>query len=450
MARNVIPMQIEPLKQLANHLCGALKGLRLYPVEHPIIKKQIGDTARLACTLLQGQTHVRIGVLQDTLFINDHLFADPHPAAESLCLRFQEKQLAGVELLEGLSESELKVFLQLMNGTVLGCEEFDRLLEQHDVRHIRFLPEENEEEDGRQSARKIFGRALKVVNTIFKDVRMGRIPSSAEAHKVVKDMARMTLADPHALLALSLLKNYDNYTFTHSVNVSVLALAIGRAAGLSEEELRTLGIGSLLHDIGKLKIDLAIINKPGKLSETEFAEIRKHPGMGAEIIRQMGGMTESVADIVLGHHLHFDRKGYPQNASIGGAFDLIDMTTIADTYDAITTLRPYQRPITPRLAIKELTYQAGTLLHPDYLERFIFSLGTYPVGTLVRLDNNEIGVVGKVGIEDPDSVQLKIIFDPLGAPLDKPRMLDLAADEKKRIVSEVDPFIKGVEVVDYL
>lgn len=312
-------MQTDPLIQFVNNLSGALKGLRLYPVEHPLIQKQLHETNRLTGYLLQDQRPLRLGILQDTLFVNDHLFADPHPAAESLCRLLQEKQLAGVEFLDGVTASELKFFLQLLNGTALGHEEFEALLRKNHVHHIRFLPEEQDEEAGRQSARKIFGRALKVVNSIFQDVRMGRIPSSTEAHKVVKDMARMTLADPHALLALSLLKNYDNYTFTHSVNVSVLALAVGRAAGLSEEELRTLGIGSLLHDIGKLKIDLAIINKPGKLNEEEFAQIRQHPQMGADIIDQMGGMDDSARAIVLGHHLHFDRLGYPEMATIKGS-----------------------------------------------------------------------------------------------------------------------------------
>lgn len=106
------------------------------------------------------------------------------------------------------------------------------------------------------------------------------------------------------------------------------------------------------------------------------------------------------------------------------------MTTIADTYDAITTLRPYQRPITPRKAIKELILHSGTLLHPEYLEKFIFSLGTYPVGTLVRLDNNEIGIVGQVGIDNPDSVQLKILFDEAGAHLETPRVINLSPHQK--------------------
>jgi HD-GYP domain-containing protein (c-di-GMP phosphodiesterase class II) len=443
-------MQSDALKQWVSSLSGALKGLRLYPVEHPLIRKQLRETHRMLGNLLQGNSKLRLGVLQDTLFINDHLFTDNHAPAENLGRVLQEKQLAGMEFLKGIPEVELKLFMQFLNGTALGHEEFEALFQQHDIRHIRFLPEEQEEDTGRQSARKIFGRALKVVNSIFQDVRMGRIPSSAEAHKVVKDMARMTIADPHALLALSLLKNYDNYTFTHSVNVSVLALAVGRAAGLSEEELRTLGIGSLLHDIGKLKIDLAIINKPGKLTEKEFSEIKKHPQMGAEIFDQMGGMNHDARIIVLGHHLHFDRQGYPQEPLIDGPFDLIDMTTIADTYDAITTLRPYQRPITPRRAIKELLFHAGSLLHPEYLEKFIFSLGTYPVGTMVRLDTNEIAIVGQVGIDNPDSVQLKILFDSTGTQLETPQIVNLDADQNKRIISEVDPFIKRVEVIDYL
>lgn len=443
-------MHVDPLKQLVNSLSGALKGLRLYPVQHPHIQKQLQVSTRLLTSLLQGRAQLRIGILQNTLFVNDHLFAEPYPAAESICRLFQEKQLAGIEFLEGIADYELKLLLQFLHGTALGHEEFEELFRKHDIHNIRFLPEEREDDTGHQSARNIFGRALKVVNTIFQDVRLGRIPSSAEAHKVVKDMVRMTLADPHALLALSLLKNYDNYTFTHSVNVSVLALAVGRAAGLSEDELRTLGIGSLLHDIGKLKIDLAIINKPGRLSEKEFSEIRKHPNLGVDIIDQMGGLSDCARAIVLGHHLHFDRRGYPQQTKISGSFDLIDMTTIADTYDAITTLRPYQRPITPRKAIQELTCQAGTLLHPGYLETFIFALGTYPVGTLVRLDNNEIGVVGSIGTGKTDSVQLKILFDPLGGHLPKPRILNLSAAEQKRIVAEVDPFIKGIEIIDYL
>jgi hypothetical protein len=125
------------------------------------------------------------------------------------------------------------------------------------------------------------------------------------------------------------------------------------------------------------------------------------------------------------------------------------MTSIADTYDAITTLRSYQRPMTPRKAIERLRELTGTVLHPQFTESFIASLGTYPVGSLVRLDSNEIGLVVWVDTHDPDSVRLKILFDENGERLAVPARLTLIGKKAHRIVAEVDPFVKGVEVTDY-
>ena len=288
-----------------------------------------------------------------------------------------------------------------------------------------------------------------MVDSIFQDVRLGKIPSSEEARDVVREMAKLTITEPHALFALSMLKDYDNYTFTHSVNVSVIALAVGRACSLAEEELRTLGLGGLLHDVGKLRVDVDIITKPGRLTDEEFEQIRKHPRNGADIVAEMEGITAAVIDIVLGHHLHYNRKGYPADARGRSVSPLADMTAIADSYDAMTTLRSYQQPVTPRKAIKMLRDVSGTLLHPEYVERFIASLGPYPVGTLVRLDSNEIGLVVRVGIDHPDEVQLKMIFDDEGEMLDEPRHLELTGNATQRIVAEVDPFVRGIDVTDY-
>ena len=146
------------------------------------------------------------------------------------------------------------------------------------------------------------------MESIFHDVRLGKIPSSKEASDTVKSMVEVTLSDPHALFALSMIKDYDNYTFTHSVNVSVIALAVGRACGLSEEQLRILGLGGLLHDLGKLKVDLNIITKPGRLTRTEFEQIKKHPVDGAEILKQMADIPSEVVDIVItSYSIHYTK-----------------------------------------------------------------------------------------------------------------------------------------------
>ena len=278
---------------------------------------------------------------------------------------------------------------------------------------------------------------------------MGEIPSSEEAITVVKNMAQLTMTEPHAMLALSMLQDYDNYTFTHSVNVSVLALAVGRACKLTEEQLKILGLGGLLHDLGKLRIDVNIITKPGRLTDAEFEEIKEHPGFGAEIIKEMEGVTAEVMQIVHGHHLRYDRTGYPSDAAGEMVSPLVDMAAIADAYDAMTTLRSYQRPFTPRKAIARMKEVCGTSLHPDFVMHFIESLGPYPVGSLVRLDSNEIGLVTKVEPQDTSLVDIKIIYDPAGAMLDETYMMQMRPDQPRRIIAEVDPQTKGIDVTNF-
>ncbi|AMV71316.1 HD domain-containing protein [Desulfuromonas carbonis] len=443
-------MEFDLPQKVVQGLAGAIKGLRLYPAQHPAIQRQFEALQTNFYAAFTDADSLRLGLLEGSLFFGEMLFTDELPAAQELTRLFTQLELDGLEFRKGLSTPDLNVLATLLDGAALKGEAFAAELQARGIEHIHAVVARTSDEPPVDRApRKVYSRALKVVDSVFEDVRLGKIPSSAEAREVVREMARLTLTDPHALFALSMLKDYDNYTFTHSVNVSVIALAVGRACGLGEEELRTLGLGGLLHDLGKLKIDISIINKPGRLTEEEFDQIRKHPRTGADIVAEMEGVTAGVIDIVLGHHLHYNRKGYPADARGRAVSPLADMAAIADSYDAMTTLRSYQQPVTPRKAIKMLREVTGTILHPDFVEKFIASLGSYPVGTLVRLNSNEIGLVVRVGIDCPDDVQLKILFDSDGEPLDDPLLMELSSDNARRIVAEVDPFVRGIDVTDY-
>lgn len=437
-------------KQIVQGFAGAIKGLRLYPPGHPAISRHIGNFREGLYHLFLGKKVVKMGVLEETLVLEDELFYQGGPAAEEIIALFQAFELEGLEFQAGLPTQEVEALFQLLAGESAKTEGFEQELRRLGIRHIQAVTVQTREETAETAPRRVYGRALKVVDDIFHDVRMGKIPASANVVEVVKEMVQLTLSDPHALLALSMLKDYDNYTFTHSVNVSVIALAVGRACGLGEEQLRVLGLGGLLHDLGKLKIDHRIINKPGRLTPEEFEQIKTHPRTGAEIARQMEGIPPEVLKIVLGHHLHYDREGYPGDALPWKDSPMTDMVAIADTYDAITTLRSYQRPLTPRKALDRLRTLSGTILHPDLVASFADSLGTYPVGSLVRLDTNEIGLVVWTDTSDPDSVRLKILFDADGRPCESPRRLDLLGADARRIVAEVDPTSKGIDVPDYL
>ncbi len=443
-------MHLDQLKKIIYGISGAYKGLQLYPAAHPAIKKQAQNLVQDFQILFREKPRLKMGLLEGTLFFEKHLFVTNEPAVQEICTLLKERDLEGCEFRSGLTAEEIQAFFQLLAEKSLAGQRLAQAFTNQGVRHIRLIalaPEDDQKPV--QSPRKIYRRALQVVSQIFNDVRLGNIPSSKEAHSLVNSMVKTTLADPHALMALTMLKDYDNYTFTHSVNVSVIALAVGQACGLPEDKLRTLGMGALLHDIGKLNIDKEIITKPGRLTTQEYEEIKKHPSSGSDIASQMDNISGEVLDIVLGHHLRYDRSGYPVDAQGKNISILSDMTTIADTYDAMTTLRSYQRPMTPRNAIKTLQTLSGTALHPQLLEKLIQSLGPYPVGSLVRLDSNEIGVVTRVGTQGQDITGLKIIFSSSGEKLDEAIPVELTGGESHRIVAEVDPFVKGIEVTDY-
>ena len=441
-------MNVDDLKQVVQVLAAAIKGLRLYAVDHPATTKQVETLQNGLFSLLQHKKLIRVGVLEGTLFVEDHLFMQEFPAATELAKLLESRELIGLEFMAGLSASEIQSLLQLLHsGSSKGKDLADALASQG-IKKIRAVTAEDDEDDD-QRPRKVYRKALKVVDQIFQDVRMGQIPSSTEAISVVKSMAQLTINEPHAMMALSMLKDYDNYTFTHSVNVSVISLAVGRACNVTEEQLKTLGFGGLLHDLGKLRVDVDIITKPGRLTDAEFDAIKEHPGFGADIIQQMEDVTSEVMQIVLGHHVRYDRTGYPTKTAIHIDSPLVQMTAIADAYDAMTTLRSYQRPFTPRRAISRLSEISGSSLNPDFVNNFITSLGPYPVGSLVRLDNNEIGLVIKVDTRNTSLVDIKMLFNPDGTLLEEPFMIHLHPNQARRIIAEVDPHTKGIDVTDF-
>jgi putative nucleotidyltransferase with HDIG domain len=246
-----------------------------------------------------------------------------------------------------------------------------------------------------------------------------------------------------------MIKDYDNYTFNHCVNVGVLAMSLGAARGLDVMSVKSLGIAGQLHDIGKTMIPKLILNKPGKLSSAEFDEMKRHPELGAKIIREMEGLDPYIAQIVLGHHLHYNRSGYPEWAQKLPFNELIDIVAIADTYDAITTLRVYQHPVNPRAALTEMQTIAGTYLDRDLVAAFVEMMGKYPVGTLVRLDTNEVAVVYRPNPLDDEAPMVRILIEGDGSRLKVPREQSLVEQDGSRyasVVAVVDPLLKNIDV----
>ncbi len=443
---------------------GAVKGISFYPASHPAIRQPMIELGKILDLALGRESEVSWGIIDGVMFFDEHLFITPSTALADLANRMLEKSVGRVIMTQGLEFSELETFVRLF--AVKGVD-FDQLagrMEEAGISHIRLVRQgeevfitppmdevEDSEDEGDIYAS--YGQALTAIRGICRDIERGRIPNSAPVIRIVDRMVGITMQDPSALLGLTMIKDYDNYTFNHCVNVGVLSMALGAALGLDILSVKSLGIAGQLHDIGKTMIPKMILNKPGKLSSTEFDEMKRHSELGAKIIKDMEGLDPNIGQVVLGHHLHFNRSGYPEWAQKLPFSHLIDIVAIADTYDAITTLRVYQHPVNPRAALSEMQKVAGTYLDGAMVNSFIEMMGKYPVGTLVRLDTNEVAVVYRPNPLDDEAPIVRILIKADGTRLSVPREQSLIGRDGIRyagIVAVVDPLLKNIDVGKFL
>jgi HD-GYP domain-containing protein (c-di-GMP phosphodiesterase class II) len=441
---------------------GAVKGMAFYPASHPAIRQQLLELDRSIADLLRRVPTFSWVIVDGALIFDDHLFITPPAAVVDLVNRMMEKDIASITFSTGLALDELQGFVRLLAVKNHRIDEIRSDMELARIGHIRLLrpgeesPEQggNEpEEEGAEERLAVYGSALGAIRAVCRDIQQGRIPSSGPVMRVVDRMAAITMRDPSTLLGLSMIKDYDDYTFTHCVNVGVLAMALGASIGLDASRVRELGIAGQLHDIGKTMVPKHILNKPGKLSSHEFEEIKRHPELGFNIIQEMEGLSLQIARVVLGHHVHSNRDGYPAWARTLSYDRMVDIVAVADTYDAATTLRVYQVPVTPRAALLQLEKMAGTLLDAEMVKSFSGMMGKYPVGTLVRLDTNEVAVVFRPNPLDEEAPLVRVLFDVDGALLKTPRDIHLAQPDGSRyagIVAVVDPLLKNIDVGKYV
>lgn len=236
------------------------------------------------------------------------------------------------------------------------------------------------------------------------------------------------------MINLSDIRTMDDYTFAHSVNVCILALLTGITLNYSRAALKLLGIGALLHDIGKVCIPLNILNKPGKLTPKEYKEICRHSELGYEMLRQQKGISQVSAQVALQHHERYDGSGYPQGLKGEDIHEFARITGVVDVFDALTADRIY-RPAFPNYEAYEMLAAAGNFTH-DYkiVEAFLYNIAVYPVGTLVKLNSGDIAVV--IGTRRGQSYRpkVKLLFNDSGKAFKEKTIIDLAEELKYSVV----------------
>jgi len=281
-------------------------------------------------------------------------------------------------------------------------------------------------------------RATRKVKEIFESCRYLTKLDLASISELAVSLINMVTSLDTAAFKLHDLKNYDEYTYYHSVNVCVLGTTLFKEHISREQDLLDLGIGLLLHDIGKSKIDLKILNKPGRLTEDEFAVMRRHVVYGYNLVKNNNEMSPLSKDVILNHHERANGMGYTRGLNEGQVsfFDLITM--VCDVFDAVTTDRVYRTKMDVHRAVSILIRGSGSQFNTRVVNNFLRGIGRFPVGTFVLLNNSEIGVVSRINSNALSLPVLRIIFDAHGSRLPQPRTVDLYEQRELYIDKPLD------------
>lgn len=280
-----------------------------------------------------------------------------------------------------------------------------------------------------QHAHAVRHDAHEVVGQSLQSAAEAESIDAAQARAAAEEMASTVMEDPTAALWLTHLRDRDRYLESHSVNVCILALAVGHHLGMERGQLLQLGLGALLHAVGRVQIPRAILDKPGELTQTEWDQVRRYPETGYHMVANSGGVPSMARDVVRRHQERWAGHGYPVGKLGEDIPQMALIAGIADAYDAMTTDRPYRAAMTPEEALHILYQNAQREFGEAVVQAFMRVIGAFPVGSLVELDNGSVGMV--VGLKPGSGLWPTVLMlrTPDGTPYEKRLLLNLAASE---------------------
>ena len=448
-------------------LAAALRAGQLYAPSHPLVQRAFDTLNEALNQLLTDQQTIAVGIIGNEIIVGDV----PLPkAAESMGEMIRRLKQLGIERIafdRGVTPEEVqKLALTIAHPerrpgeAAPGVEPADPLGVLNSLPHVRVGRIQTEEKKEQSAAdiatiRRLYSDASNVASNVWESAKNEGVPDPKAARALVDSLAQAVSSNRTALIALTALKNYDNYTFTHMVNVSILTMSQARALGIDGSTLRELGLAALMHDIGKVRTPTEILNKPEKLTDSEFAVMRMHVVDGAEILRRTPEMPSVAPVIAFEHHLRLDGTGYPFGVKRNGLNIGTMLCSIADVYDAMRSQRAYQQAFPSDRILEVMKRNDGNQFDQHLVRRFTQLLGIYPPGNLVRLDDGALAVVIAVHAPEPFKPRVKVIKTPKGDLLETPYEVNLwevpeESQGPKAVKAPLDPAEHGVDPLTYL
>lgn len=299
-----------------------------------------------------------------------------------------------------------------------------------------------------ERAKRVINNSKKAVASMFHDARMGKAVSVDAAMQMVDEIAASVDRHLGALISLVRLKNKDEYTYMHSVAVCALMVALSKELGLSEAETKQAGLAGLLHDIGKAGIPMQVLNKPGALTDDEFAVVKLHPERGYELLLQANILDEVVVDVCLHHHEKVSGTGYPHRLQATEISLFAKMGAVCDVYDAITSNRPYKDGWEPGVSLQRMAKWTDHF-DDSVFKAFVKSVGIYPIGSMVKLRSGRLAVVIDQSPKSLLTPIIKVFFSTKSKSRIKIELIDLSKpNEQDSIVGHENPIAWGIHDIN--
>jgi putative nucleotidyltransferase with HDIG domain len=451
-------MEQKKAEELVRRLAAALRGTELYAPGHPLVQRGIDALAAAASDGLQSASSIVIAFIGDEVVVDAARLPRGAASLVGFVRDLREQDVEKITLSRGVSKEDIRALVVVLTDRKSPSPAADRLVARG-IRTIalgRVVVEEvSGEQAGIAAAQRVYATAVETAESLWQAAKAGDQPDPGAARKIIDGLARLVTQDRTSLMALTALKKYDNYTFTHMVNVSALAMAQARALNLDGTLLREFGFAALMHDIGKVNTPLEVLNKPDKLTKEEFAVMKRHVVDGAHILRRTPEMPALAPIVAFEHHLKQDLSGYPEKIGSRKLNLCTMIVSIADVFDALRSTRPYRKGLATDRIRNIMGEQGNPAFNQALLKRFVNLMGLFPVGNLVRLSTDELAVVTAEHPNDPFRPQVKIVSDSKGEMLEEPLLTntwerDTRGDHPRAVVEAVDPEPLGIDPLTYL
>jgi putative nucleotidyltransferase with HDIG domain len=446
-------------EEVLRRLASGVRAAQLYAADHPLVGRNVDGLQSALKVLHQQLPSIVIGIVGTDFVVADTPLPKASAGMPELIKRLRDHEIDRISFERGVTNDEIVSFVQTVAALSAKSEA------SHGPRwsfaHIRIgrITVEERKSGGivgdMAAIRQLYSNAVEAAEVAWESALVEGTADAPAALQAVEGLAEAVTQNRTALVALTAMRNYDNYTFTHMVNVSILTMGQARALGIEGRLLREFGLSALMHDIGKVRTPKEILNKPDKLTDEEFVIMRRHVVDGAEILRRTPEMPILAPVVAFEHHLRIDGTGYPFGVKRNGLNVGTALCSISDVFDAMRSQRAYQQAFPTDRILAVLKKNDGSQFDQHLVRRFVQLLGIYPPGNLVKLSSGEIAVVTKVHAPDPYRPRVRVLFGGDGRRLDLPYERNLWERPQDgtpldSVVQPVDPAAYGIDPLNFM